>query len=63
MYAIRSVTAPWCKCDTCGKEATNAISVEARGQFGRKGSRTLGYYCLTHATEKLASLRAKAART
>ena len=62
-YSRRNVNAPWFTCDVCEKggverRATHALRVEVSGRYGRKGSRSLGYFCEEHGAEKLARLRA-----
>ena len=58
-YTTRPITAPWCTCDTCGEQASKAISIEVAGRYGRKGSRTLGMFCDKHVEEKLKKLYAR----
>lgn len=60
-YSTHVASAPWCKCQVCGIQAVIGIELNVRGRFGRKGSRSLGYYCQPHGDEKLKALRAKVA--
>jgi hypothetical protein len=66
-YKEYPVNAGWLLCDMCsrlGREvrAVMRIKVEVKGDYGRKGSRSLGYYCELHGRAKLNRLRAKERR-
>jgi hypothetical protein len=55
-YTTRTADAPWIKCDKCGGQSAISIKVEVQGGHGRKGSRSLGYYCSPCGEQRLAEL-------
>ena len=58
-YTSRSVDADWITCDVCKGRASIAVKLEINGRYGKKGSRSLGYFCAEHGREKLDRLRKK----